>query len=264
MQPLESGTSKCTPWKEGSQVNRHICWLEISLTLISSLPTKRVRTTSSWDSSLAWAEFSTGGETRAHAVAEFPSMDGWEESTTLALVASTLSVEMTTYKTDFFWTWHWNFWREHKTNKKLPIIIFKQFCWPAHPFNCLQLMCMTVPMYIPYQHCSRKSVIRRPSMRHQNSTILWHLLYITQYYQTQSIFCAKCSYNKIIGCAVVLYSLFYRSKKHLWKIYGLSSFYFAPTRNFNVRFGKHQSYILLQIILEQAGEAHNINKQKKS
>ena len=168
----------------------------------------------------------------------FPSMDGWEESTTLALVVSTLSVEMTTYKTDFFQTWHWNFWREQKIDEKLPIIILKQFCWPAHPFNCLQQICMTVLMYIPYQHCKRKCIIRGLSTRHLNSTIPCHLLYVTQYYQTQSIFCAKCSYNKIIGCAVVLYSLFYRSTKssleNLWSV----QFYFAPASNFNVRFGK--------------------------
>ena len=114
----------------------------------------------------------------------------------------------------FFQTWHWNFWREQKTAKKLPIIFLKQFCRPAHPFNCLQLMCIPVLMYIPYQHCKRKWIIRRSSMRPQNSTIPCHLLYVTRYYQTQSIFCVKCSYDKkLIGCAVVLYSLFYRSTK---------------------------------------------------
>jgi hypothetical protein len=48
----------------------------------------------------------------------------------------------------------------------------------------------------------------------------------------------------MIGCAVVLYSLFRRSTK--WCLENLQSvqFFFAPARKFNVRFGKKQNTVL--------------------
>ena len=109
----------------------------------------------------------------------------------------------------------------------------KWFCGPAHPFNCLWLMCIPVPMYIPHQLWERKCVMEHLSTRHRNSTIPCHLLYVTRYYQTQSIFCAKCSYNSMIGCAVVLYSLF-RHSSTKWYLENLRSvqFFFRSRQEF--------------------------------
>ena len=100
-------------------------------------------------------------------------------------------IEKWSFKTVFFQIGHRNFWRERKTDEKSPTIILKRFCRPAHPFNCLWLICIPVPMYIHHQCWERKCVMGHPSTRRRNSTIPCHLLYDLLQYDilTQSYFC---------------------------------------------------------------------------
>ncbi len=64
------------------------------------------------------------------------------------------------------------------------------FCRPAHPFHCLWLMCMSVPMYIPHQRCERKCVMEHPSTCRRNSKIPCHLLYVIRYHDTIILLCS--------------------------------------------------------------------------